>query len=130
MKQMKQRANYFFNESFELFQTIYFYLSFRRICCEISHVQFLFLKFHLIPLVNKHTSLRWSAIDWRNQRSIWKQGLIGELLFFFFLFFLSCCAFDIMFLFWSTYCPFPINNFCFVSKISGITFLYILTDSL
>ena len=34
----KKRVNTFFNERFKLFQIINCYLSFRRFCCEISHM--------------------------------------------------------------------------------------------
>ena len=37
-----------FQWNFELFKIIYSYLSFRRFCCEVSHMWFLFLKFHII----------------------------------------------------------------------------------
>ena len=36
---MRQRLNSFFNESFKIFKIINSYVSFRRFCCEISHVK-------------------------------------------------------------------------------------------
>ena len=132
MKQMKQRANYFFNEASNYLKSFTPSFLFVEFVVRFLTYDFYFSNFILFLIVNKSAYIIKMVSDRLKQSAKYlKAGPNWEnALLFFFLFSLSCCTFDIVLLFWPTYCHLPINNFCFVSNISGINFLYILTDSL